>query len=222
MIGTKVLIIDDDPYLRQLATMLFQRTGAEVCVAADALEGLIQFYTCNPSLIILDVIMPETSGFEICRRICQVSEIRIILLTALNSEEDLVRGINQGADDFLSKPFSPEVLLARARAVLRRNGQLGGHSKDFDFDNGHLKIDIDNRQVLVNKRRLKLSPIEFRLLVFMARHAGKVLTLEFILANVWGMRVSETSVMSICIYPTCATRSKPTPGSPATFKPSMG
>jgi DNA-binding response OmpR family regulator len=182
----KVLIIDDDPYLLQLATMLFQRTGADVCTAADGLEGLIQFYTCNPSLIILDVIMPETSGFEICRRIRQVSDIPIIMLSALNGEEDMLQGLKEGADDFLSKPFSPEVLLARARAAIRRREQGGGHSKNYDFDNGHLKIDIDNRQVLVNEKRLKLSPIEFRLLVFLTRHAGKVLTLEFILSNVWG------------------------------------
>jgi DNA-binding response OmpR family regulator len=187
MIDKKVLIIDDDPYLRQLATMLFQKTGAEVYTAADAVEGLIQFYTCNPSLIILDVIMPETSGFEICRRIRQVSNIPIIMLTALNSEEDMLRGLKEGADDFLSKPFSPEVLLARARAAMRPKEQGGGHSKNYDFDNGHLKIDIENRQVLVKQKRLRLSPIEFRLLVFLTRHAGKVLTPEFILDNVWGV-----------------------------------
>jgi DNA-binding response OmpR family regulator len=187
MIDKKVLIIDDDPYLRQLATMLFQKVGAEVYTAADAVEGLIQFYTCNPSLIILDVIMPETSGFEICRRIRQVSNIPIIMLTALNSEEDMLRGLKEGADDFLSKPFSPEVLLARARAAMRPKEQGGGHSKNYDFDNGHLKIDIENRQVLVKQKRLRLSPIEFRLLVFLTRHAGKVLTPEFILDNVWGV-----------------------------------
>jgi DNA-binding response OmpR family regulator len=181
-----VLIIDDDPYLRQLATMLFQRAGAEVYTAADALEGFIQFYKSNPSLIILDVIMPETDGLEICRRIRQVSDIPIIMLTALNDEEDMLRGIKEGADDFLSKPFSPEVLLARSRAVLRRSERGVGQSRDYDFDNGHLRIDIDNRQVLVNGKRLKLSPIEFRLLAFLARHAGKVLTLEYILENVWG------------------------------------
>jgi two-component system alkaline phosphatase synthesis response regulator PhoP len=108
------------------------------------------------------------------------------MLTALNGEEDMIRGLKEGADDFLSKPFSPEVLLARAKAVLGRSEQGDGHSKNYEFDNGRIKIDIDNRQVLVNDKRLKLSPIEFRLLVFLARHAGKVLTLEFILDNVWG------------------------------------
>jgi DNA-binding response OmpR family regulator len=186
MINKKVLIIDDDPYLLQLATMLFQRAGAAVCTASDALEGLIQFYKCNPSLIILDVIIPEIDGLEICRRIRQVSDIPIIMLTALNGEEDMMRGLKAGADDFLSKPFSPEVLLARARAVLRRSERGGGQSRDYDFDNGHLRIDVDNRQVLIDGKRLKLSPIEFRLLIFLARHAGKVLTLEYILDNVWG------------------------------------
>lgn len=96
MIEKKVLIIDDDPYLRQLASMLFQRTGADVCTASDALDGLIQFYVCKPNLIILDVIMPEIDGFEICRRIRQVSDIPIIMLTALNGEEDMVRGLKEG------------------------------------------------------------------------------------------------------------------------------
>jgi DNA-binding response OmpR family regulator len=186
MIDKKVLIIDDDPYLRQLASLLFQRTGAEVCTASDALDGLIQLFVCNPGLIILDVIMPEIDGFEICRRIRQVSHVPIIMLTALNGEEDMVRGLKEGADDFLSKPFSPEVLLASAGTILARSQQGDGHSKNYEFDNGLLKIDIDNRQVIVKDKRLKLSPIEFRLLVFLARHAGKVLTLEFILDNVWG------------------------------------
>lgn len=121
MIGKKVLIIDDDPYLCQLASMLFQRTGAEVYGASDALDGFIQFFVCNPSLITLDVIIPEIDGFEICRRIRQVADTPIIMLTALNGEEETVRGLKEGADDFLSKPFSPEILLARARALLERS-----------------------------------------------------------------------------------------------------
>lgn len=186
MIDKKVLIIDDDADLRQLAGMLFKKAGAQIFTARDGLDGMGKLFTCNPSLIILDVVMPEINGFEVCERIRQVSDIPIIMLTSLNHEKDMLKGLESGADDFLSKPFSAEVLIARAKTVLRRsqNGQLP--SSNYEFNNGHLSIDIDRRQVLVEEKRLKLSPIEFRLLVYLARHAGKVLTFDHILTNVWG------------------------------------
>jgi DNA-binding response OmpR family regulator len=186
MIDKTVLIIDDDADLRQLAGMLFKKAGAQICTARDGLDGISKLFTCNPSLIILDVVMPETNGFEICQRIRQVSDIPIIMLTSLNREQDMLQGLEAGADDFLSKPFTAEVLLARAKTVLRRSEKGNHHSTNYEFNNGHLSIDIERRQVLVDEKRLKLSPIEFRLLVYLARHAGKVLTFEHILANVWG------------------------------------
>lgn len=186
MIDKKVLIIDDDADLRQLAGMLFKKAGAQIFTAQDGLEGISKLFICNPSLIILDVVMPEINGFEVCQRIRQVSDIPIIMLTSLNHERDMLKGLEAGADDFLSKPFSPEVLLARAKTVLRRSLKGSPPSSNYEFNNGHLSIDIDRRQVLVEEKRLKLSPIEFRLLVYLARHAGKVLTFDHILTNVWG------------------------------------
>jgi Response regulators consisting of a CheY-like receiver domain and a winged-helix DNA-binding domain len=186
MIDKKVLIIDDDPDLRQLAGMLFKKAGAQIFTAQDGLDGISKLFTCNPSLIILDVVMPEINGFEVCRRIRQVSDIPIIMLTSLNHEKDMLQGLDSGADDFLSKPFSGEVLIARAKTVLRRSQKGNPPSPNYEFNNGHLSIDIDRRQVLVEEKRLKLSPIEFRLLVYLARHAGKVLTFDHILTNVWG------------------------------------
>ena len=186
MIDKKVLIIDDDADLRQLTGMLFKKAGAQIFTARDGLDGISKLFTCNPSLIILDIVMPEINGFEVCERIRQVSDVPIIILTSLNHERDMLKGLEAGADDFLSKPFSAEVLLARARTVLRRSQMGGPPSPNYEFNNGHLSIDIDRRQVLVEEKRLKLSPIEFRLLVYLARHAGKVLTFDHILANVWG------------------------------------
>ena len=186
MIDTKVLIIDDDADLRQLAGLLFKKAGAQVFAAPDGLEGLSKLFTWNPSLIILDVVLPETNGFEICRRIRQVSDIPIIMLTSLNSEKDMLQGLDAGADDFLVKPFSGDVLIARAKTVLRRSKKGASQSNNYDFNHGRLSIDLDRRQVLVDDKRMKLSPIEFRLLVYLARHAGKVLTFDHILSNVWG------------------------------------
>jgi len=186
MIDTKVLIIDDDADLRQLASLLFKKAGAQVSAAVDGLEGLSKLFTWNPSLVILDIVLPETNGFEICRRIRQVSEVPIIMLTSLNHEKDMLQGLDAGADDFLVKPFSENVLIARAKTVLRRSKKQVSPSNNYDFNHGHLSIDLERRQVLVDEKRLKLSPIEFRLLVYLARHAGKVLTFDHILANVWG------------------------------------
>lgn len=186
MIDKKVLIIDDDPDLLHLAGLLFKKAGAQIYTARDGLEGISKLFTCNPHLIILDVMMPGTNGFEVCQRIRQVSNAPIIMLTALNHEQEMLRGLESGADDFLSKPFNADILLARARTVLRRSASGNTPSSHFEFNNGHLSIDIEKRHVLVDEKRVKLTPIEFRLLVYLARNAGKVLTFNHILSNVWG------------------------------------
>ncbi len=186
MIDQKVLLIDDDADLLHLAGLLFKKAGAQVFTARDGLEGISKLFTCNPNLIILDVMMPGTNGFEVCQRIRQVSNAPIIMLTALNHEQEMLRGLEAGADDFLSKPFNAEILLARAKAVLRRSNHPNTQPDSFEFNDGHLNIDIDRRYVLVKGKRIKLTPVEFRLLVYLARNAGKVLTFDQILANVWG------------------------------------
>ena len=205
-----VLIIDDDNDLLQLASMIFKKAGAQVITAKDGLEGISKFFTYKPDLIILDVMMPGNNGFDICQRIRQVSDTPLIMLTALNQEQEMLRGLAAGADDFLSKPFNPEILLARARAILRRtqrangsrssngrNGYNGAGDQDrdhgsnanaagFSYNDGYLSIDIERHEVLVHGKRVKLTPIEFRLLVYLARNGGKLLTFDRILTNVWG------------------------------------
>lgn len=185
MIDEKVLIIDDDADLRQLASLLFKRVGAQVFTAQDGLDGISKLFTCDPSLVVLDVVMPEVNGYEICRRIRQVSDIPIIMLTSLNQEKDMLDGLESGADDYLVKPFSADVLIARAKTILRRSKKVSTRT-NYDFNHGRLSIDIDRRQVLVDQKRMKLSPIEFRLIAYLARHPGKVLTFDHILTNVWG------------------------------------
>ncbi|HEX5944017.1 MAG TPA: response regulator transcription factor [Anaerolineales bacterium] len=210
-----VLIIDDDADLLQLASLLFKKAGAQVITAHDGLEGISKFFTHHPDLVVLDVMMPGNNGFDICTRIRQVSETPLIFLTAMNKEREMLQGLAAGADDFLTKPFNPEILLARARAILRRtqrangsngsngstghnghngsNGQNGspggngnGQTGSFTYNDGYLSIDIERHEVLLRGRRVKLTPIEFRLLVYLARNAGKMLTFDKILCNVWG------------------------------------
>ena len=216
-----VLIVDDDADLLQLASLIFKKAGAQVITANDGLDGISKFFTHHPDLIIMDVMMPGSSGFDICQRIRQVSEAPLIFLTSLNREHDMLQGLAAGADDFLSKPFNPEILLARARAVLRRtqrangsngsngsNGYLGnnGHKADpssnssnghhgsngnggknsFSYNDGYLSIDVERHEVLIDGKRIKLTPIEFRLLAYLARNGGKLLTFDKILVNVWG------------------------------------
>jgi DNA-binding response OmpR family regulator len=210
MIDQKVLIIDDDADLLQLASLIFKKAGAQVITAHDGLDGLSKFFMHHPNLIILDVMMPGNNGFEVCQRIRQVSDEPLIMLTSLNREQDILQGLEAGADDFLSKPFNSEILLARAQTVLRRsqrsngyngsNGQNGhnannghhgsdgqhGNSSLFSYNDGYLSIDIEKHEVLIKGKRIKLTPVEFRLLAYLARNAGKLLTFEKILVNVWG------------------------------------
>ena len=182
----KILIIDGDEDLLQLAGLLFKKAGAQVFTARDGLEGMSKLFTHRPNLIILDVMMPGMNGFEVCERIRQVSDAPLIMLTALNHEQEMLRGLEAGADDFLSKPFNADILLARARTVLRRSENMSIPNAEFQYDNGQLKIDGERRDVSIRGKRIKLTPVEFRLLVFLARNAGKVLTFEQIIANVWG------------------------------------
>jgi DNA-binding response OmpR family regulator len=207
MIDQKVLIIDDDADLLQLASLIFKKAGAQVVTAHDGLDGISKFFTHHPNLIILDVMMPGSNGFDVCQRIRQVSDDPLIMLTSLNREQDILQGLEAGADDFLSKPFNPEILLARAQTVLRRSQRSSGHSEhighngnngnsgnnghngssgSFSYQDGYLSIDIEKHEVLIKGKRIKLTPVEFRLLAYLARNAGKLLTFEKILVNVWG------------------------------------
>ncbi len=192
MVSKKVLIIDDDEGLVQLVSMIFKKDGAQVLTAADGLDGIGKFFLHYPDLTVLDVMMPGNTGFDVCQRIRQVSDAPVIMLTALNKEQEMLQGLAAGADDFLSKPFNPEILLARARTVLRRTQRSNGHdghnenATPFSYNDGYLSIDIERHEVLIHGKRIKLTPIEFRLLVYLSRNGGKLLTFEKILSNVWG------------------------------------
>jgi DNA-binding response OmpR family regulator len=191
MSDQKVLVIDDDADLLQLVSLIFKKAGYNVFTASDGLDGISKFFTYHPHLIILDVLMPGSDGFDVCERIRKISDDPIIMLTALNQETEMLKGLAAGADDFLTKPFNPDILLARAKTVLRRLRHLqehvnSGSSTPFLYNDGYLSIDIEKHEVLIHENRVKLTPREFGLLVYLARNAGKLLTFEKILGHVWG------------------------------------
>jgi DNA-binding response OmpR family regulator len=186
MIGKKILLIDDDPDFLKLISLIFKESGAQTFTAQDGLEGMGKLFTQRPDLIILDVMMPGIDGFQICERIRQYSNTPLIMLTALDHDEHMLKGLEAGADDFLSKPINREILLARAKAVIRRTEQNNGYPDVYNYDDGRLQIDIEKHRVLVGGKQVKLTPVEFRLLAYLATNSGRVLPFEQILDNVWG------------------------------------
>ncbi len=183
----RILAIDDDQLLLQLIQRSLESAGYEVSIARDGQGGLQQFHESQPHLVILDVMMPHMDGWETCRRIREVSTAPVIMLTALGSHQDIVKGLNMGADDYLVKPFHPEELLARVEAVLRRL-RMPPPSSDTSplrFGGGQLIIDPGNRQVMVQSEVVDLTPTEYDLLLFMAKRAGRILSTDVIFDNVW-------------------------------------
>ncbi|UCC62800.1 MAG: response regulator transcription factor [Anaerolineae bacterium] len=184
--GKRILIVDDDPELLWIVGLAFSQAGAQVFTAADGQEGLRQFYAHQPHLVILDIMMPLLDGWQVCRRIRDVSDVPIIMLTIRAEDSSIIRGLDYGADDYVPKPFSVKVLLARARAVLRRAAPSSDRVRPTVYDNGYLAVDLDKRQVLVRGRPVELSAIEYRLLACLVQNAGRTLTFSQILEHVWG------------------------------------
>jgi two-component system alkaline phosphatase synthesis response regulator PhoP len=189
---TKVLVVDDDPALLPLIETTFAREGYEVYSASDGKQALRMLFANHPDLVVLDIMMPRMDGWETCRRIREVSDVPIIMLTARGQEEDVVRGLDHGADDYLTKPFSIKVLLAHARAVLRRAALPPlGEEEATTYSDDHLTMDLKERRVTVDGELIKLTPTEYRLLAYLVQNAGRSLTSREILQNVWGWEYQD-------------------------------
>ncbi|HJX37066.1 MAG TPA: response regulator transcription factor [Anaerolineae bacterium] len=192
MQNEKVLVVDDDPALLPLIEYTFAREGYQVSAASDGKEALRSFFADRPHLVILDIMMPRMDGWETCRRIREVSEVPIIMLTAKGQDEDIIRGLEYGADDYLTKPFSIKVLLARARAVLRRAALPPvERDKPVVYADDYLSVDLGERRVTVEGETVKLTPTEYRLLAYLVENAGQVLTFQQILQSVWGWEYQD-------------------------------
>jgi DNA-binding response OmpR family regulator len=183
----RILIVDDEPrYLRLLEANL-RTEGYEVVTAADGAQAVDVFSNQPIDLVLMDVMMPKLDGFGATQRIREFSNTPIIILTAKGDEQDRVRGLDLGADDYLVKPFSATELLARVRAVLRRaqpTPEVGGQSRFFTH--GNLKIDFARAEIWKGELPVSLSATEYRLLLQFAHHVGKIMSSEELLTSVWG------------------------------------
>jgi DNA-binding response OmpR family regulator len=187
----KILIVEDEPTLQETLAYNLTRQGYETLTAGDGRKAIELARKSNPDLIVLDIMLPELDGFEVCRIIRQEMNVPILMLTARDDEIDRVIGLEMGADDYLTKPFSIREFLARVKAHLRRVRMLREERmtetaevpQTYQF--GNLKLDLSRREVSIGEKILILKPKEFELLLFLAQHRGQVLSREIILQRVW-------------------------------------
>jgi DNA-binding response OmpR family regulator len=191
----KILIVDDDDDLLEAVGlgMQLQWQGADVVTAADGEAGLEAFFEHAPDVVLLDVGLPRLDGFEVLRRIREVSDTPVLMLTARGEELDKVRGLEIGADDYVTKPFSPLELLARIKAVLRRADLPPPVRAMPSFVAGDLAVNFDSREVTKRGEPIALTALEYRLLYHLVRNAGHVLPREALLARVWGDEYRDQS-----------------------------
>jgi DNA-binding response OmpR family regulator len=185
---TKVLVIDDDVEVANLVRVWLEKNNFGVDVANDGLAGLRNLYQSRPDIVILDVAMPKMDGWEVCRRIRELDDVPVIMLTAKSDMPCRVKGFDLGADDYVTKPFELPELLARVRAILRRARALKPEEDTAEvvISQGDLSIDLETHRVSLAGKPVELSPTEFRLLGFLVQNRGKIVSHSQILANVWG------------------------------------
>jgi two-component system response regulator RegX3 len=182
---TRVLVIEDEESFRDALQFMLSREGFDVVLAADGAEGMKQFDAKDPDIVLLDLMLPEVSGTEVCKYIRSKSNIPVIMLTAKDTEIDKVVGLELGADDYVTKPFSTRELLARIKAVLRRGS-------DVEIDNvgsvevGPVRMDVERHALSVNGQAVAMPLKEFELLEFLMRNSGRVLTRGQLMDRVWG------------------------------------
>jgi DNA-binding response OmpR family regulator len=187
----KILVVDDEPLYLRLLKVNLESEGYEIVTSRNGEEALENISQHMPDLIIMDVMMPKMDGISACIRIRQFSNVPIILLTALNEEHDRVNGLNIGADDYVSKPFSATELVARVKAILRRSQDRPQTNETKIFVHGNLQIDIAKAEVWKGSHQVYLSATEYKLLLHFAHEHGKVLTAEDLLAATWGPSYKE-------------------------------
>jgi DNA-binding response OmpR family regulator len=191
---TTVLLVDDEPEVLEMLQVYCEEASYTTLTASDGREALKVFYAQHPDIVITDIRMPTLDGFELCKRIREISEVPIIVLSALGSEDDKVKGLQLGADDYLEKPVGTRELIARVEAALRRARTSPIESKGVYAD-GVLTIHLDSQETFVNGRKVDLTPKEMRLLVFLTQRPGKVVSVQDLLVGVWGSsHYSEESV----------------------------
>ena len=186
MSDSRVLVVDDDADIRLLVRTLLERTGVAVNEAANGRDGMREFHTSRPDLVILDVSMPELDGWQMLERIRDMSDVPVLMLTARGDELERVRGLQSGADDYVVKPFGRQELVARVQALLRRAARGTGQEEQETYADSYVTVDWAQRRVAVGERDVQLTPLEFRLLSTFVRNPRQVLSRDQLLELVWG------------------------------------
>jgi len=186
---SRVLVVDDEPQITRVLRTVLTSHGYQVRTAGEGEAGLMNFAEWHPELVITDLFMPHMDGLELCRRIRAVSNVPIIVLSVKGEERTKVEALDSGADDYVTKPFGMDELMARVRAALRR--APAAESEIGSFEAGDFRIDLDARRVHVHGNEVRLTPKEFDLFVYMARHPNRVITHRTLLEAVWGEASQE-------------------------------
>lgn len=189
----RILVVDDEPRMIRFIQMNLELEGYQVSQASNGFEALTKLRDDLPDLVILDVMMPDMDGFETLRLLREVSAVPVIMLTVKADEEDKVRGLELGADDYVTKPFSPKELSSRVKAVLRRTEMPAPVEKSVTRIDDYLQIDFDRRLVIAGGTEIKLRPTEYRLLYHLVNNAGRIMTHEQLLSKAWGYEYREES-----------------------------
>ena len=195
---TRILLVEDERSLSDPLAFLLQQEGYEVEVAEDGLAALTVFDTFDPDLILLDLMLPGLPGTEVCRQVRAHSDVPIVMLTAKDAEVDIVVGLELGADDYVTKPYSPRELIARIRAVLRRRVEDRGGDDAAVLEAGGVRMDLDRHTVSVDGREVAMPLREFEVLEYLMRNQGRVLTRGQLIDRVWGSDyVGDTKTLDV-------------------------
>jgi DNA-binding response OmpR family regulator len=180
------LVVDDQPEMQLLLSLSLRRAGYTVATAANGPAALAEFIERRPDAVLLDVLMPGMDGYELCRRLRDLADVPVIMVSALRNEAEIVRGLDAGADDYVTKPFGITELLARLRAQTRRVRRVEAVPSCLVFRGGRFQLDLDARRVVIDGQEVRLGPTEFRLLGYLAANAGRVVPHQELLEQVWG------------------------------------
>lgn len=182
----KILLIEDDIEFLNLTRTWLHNAGYEVFTAGDGVEGMRRIYSSRPDIVVLDANIPKMDGWEVCRRIRDMSDIPVLMVTVNSQKSDKLKGFTMGADDYLPKPVDFHELIARVQAILRRTRTNTRDNKPSTFNNGDIEVDWGSRQVWVRGERVKLSPTEFKIMSCLIKNRGWIVTHEQLLEKAWG------------------------------------
>lgn len=209
-----ILVVDDEPRMVRFVRMNLELEGYQVAEARNGLEALEKVRDDLPDLVLLDVMMPDMDGFETLARLREISTVPTIMLTVKGDEEDRIRGLELGADDYVTKPFSPRELASRIRAVLRRAEMPSPVAKTTIRIDDRLEVDFRQREVIADGERVRLRPTEYRLLYHLVNNAGWVMTHEMLLSKVWGYEYRDEAGLLRLYITYLRKKIEPEPGKP--------